>query len=186
MDPISVAKPWAIRGVDGVFGDVTFDAGVVVAFGITRQGTALGFHFVGGLPGADDDLTHAAHRLAVRRHHREGAEVVQDVLGGDGFLADAAFREGDVLGDGVVEVVAHHQHVEMFVKRVGGVGAGGVGAAGQDVGQAGDLDDVGGVAATGALGMEGVDGAALERGDRVFDESGSALSVSVWIITWTS
>jgi hypothetical protein len=28
-----------------------------------------------------------------------GAEVVQDVLGGDGLAADAALGEGDVLGD---------------------------------------------------------------------------------------
>jgi hypothetical protein len=51
------------------------------------------------LPGADDDLADAAHGLRVGAHHREGAEVVQDVLGGDGLAADAAFGEGHVLGD---------------------------------------------------------------------------------------
>src|SRR5208282_744018 len=96
------------------------------------------------------------------------AEIVQDVLGGDGFLADAAFREGNVFRDRAVEVMADHEHVEMLIQRVRGVGARRVGGAGQHVGQAGNLDDVRRVAATGALGVEGVDGAALEGGDGVF------------------
>jgi hypothetical protein len=54
----------------------------------------------------------------VRRHDGKRAHVVQDVLGGDGFLADAAFGEGHVLGDRLVEVVAHHEHVEMLLQRV--------------------------------------------------------------------
>jgi hypothetical protein len=60
--------------------------------------SALALHLVGGLPGADQHLADTAHRLAVRRDDREGAHVVQDVLGRDGLLADAAFGEGDVLG----------------------------------------------------------------------------------------
>ena len=43
------------------------------------------------------------------------AEVVQDVLGGDRLAADAALGERDVLRDARVEMVAHHQHVEMLV-----------------------------------------------------------------------
>ena len=42
-------------------------------------------------------------------------EVVQDVLGGDRLAADAALGERDVLGDRRIEVMAHHQHVEMLV-----------------------------------------------------------------------
>ena len=99
------------------------------------------------------------------------AEVVQDVLGGDGLLADAALGEGDVLGDRRVEVMADHEHVEMLVDRVDGVGPGRVGRGRQHVGQARDLDDVGRVAAAGALGVEGVDGAALEGRDGVLDEA---------------
>jgi hypothetical protein len=49
------------------------------------QRAALHLHLVRGLPGADDHFADAAHGLRVRRHHREGAEVVQDVLGGDGL-----------------------------------------------------------------------------------------------------
>ena len=36
--------------------------------------------------------------------------------GGDGLAADAALGEGQVFGDGGVEVVAHHQHVDVFVR----------------------------------------------------------------------
>ena len=143
------------------------------------RGPRCCFILWGGLPGSDGHLADAAHGLAVAADHGEGAHVVQDVLGGDGFAADAGFGEGDVLGDGGVEVVADHEHVEVFVEGVGGVGAGGVGAAGEDVGEAGDLDDVGGVAAAGAFGVEGVDGAALEGGDGVLDEAAFVEGVGV-------
>ena len=115
------------RRVDGVFGDVAFDAEIVVAFGVARQLAALLLHLVGVLPGADDDFADAAHGLAVAGHHADGAQVVQDVLGGDGFLADAAFGKGQVFGNRRVQVVADHQHVNMLVERVDGVGHGRVG-----------------------------------------------------------
>ncbi len=43
---------------------------------------------------------------------------MQNVLGRDRLLADAAFGEGEVLGNALVEVMADHQHIEMFVERV--------------------------------------------------------------------
>ena len=43
---------------------------------------------------------------------------MQNVLGGDRLLADAAFGEGEVLGNALVEVMADHEHVEMLVERV--------------------------------------------------------------------
>ena len=86
-------------GIDRVLGDVALDADIVVVAGLLLQPAALLLHLVGGLPGADHDLADPAHRLAVGRHHREGAHVVQDVLGGDRLLADAALGEGHVLGD---------------------------------------------------------------------------------------
>ena len=96
---------------------------------------------------------------------------MQDVLGGDGLLADAAFGERQVLGDRRIEMVAHHQHVEMLVDGVAGEGPRRIGRRRQHVLQARDLDDVGRVAAAGAFGVEGVDGAALERLDGVLDEA---------------
>jgi hypothetical protein len=65
-----------------------------------------------------DDFADAAHGLAVGADHRERAEVVQDVFGGNGLAADAAFGEGHVFGDARVEVVADHQHVQVFVDGV--------------------------------------------------------------------
>jgi len=96
---------------------------------------------------------------------------VENILGGDGLAADAALGEGDILDDVRIEMVAHHQHVQMLVERVHRVGPRRVGRGRQHVGLAADADDVGRVAAAGALGMEGVDGAALERRDRVLDEA---------------
>ena len=83
-----------------------------------------------GLPGADDHLAYPAHRLAVRRHHRKRAQIVQNVLRGDCFLADATFGKRNVLGDGAVKVMADHHHVQMFVQRIGGVRPRRIGGAG--------------------------------------------------------
>ena len=159
------------RRVDGDLGDVALDAEVVVVAGLLRQAAALDAHLVGGLEGADDDLADAAHGLAVGGDHREGADVVEDVLRRDGLLADAALGEGDVLRDRRVEVVADHEHVEMLVDGVDRVGPRRVGRGRQHVRLAAHLDDVRRVAAAGALGVVGVDGAVLERGDGVLDEA---------------
>ena len=167
------------RRVDRVLGDVALGAEVVVLARLAGQAPALAAHLVGGLPGADHDLADPAHRLAVGGHHREGAEVVQDVLGRDRLLADAALGEGHVLGDARVEVVAHHQHVEVLVHGVDRVGPRRVGGGGKDVRLAAEADDVGRVAAAGPLGVVGVDRAALEGGDRVLDEAGLVQRVGV-------
>ena len=97
---------------------------------------AAALHHVRGLPGAQHDLADAAHRLRVRADHRDRAQVVEDVLGGDRRRADAALGEGQVLGHGRVEVVAHHQHVEVLVDGVDGVRPGRVGRRRQHVGRA--------------------------------------------------
>ena len=76
-------------GVNGVFGDIALGAQVVgpQCF-IFRQQAALHFHFVGGLPGAADDFTYATHGLGVGGDHRDHAQVVEDILSGDGFATN--------------------------------------------------------------------------------------------------
>ena len=150
-----------------------------IAEALLRERAALHLHLVRGLPGARDDLADAAHRLRVRADHRERADVVQDVLGGNRFLADAALGKRDVFRDAGVEVMAHHQHVQMLVERVDGVGPRRVGRRRQHVRLAAHLDDVRRVAAAGAFGVIGVDHAALERLDRGFDEAGLVQRVGV-------
>ena len=157
------------RGIDRVLRDVAADARLSLAPLVAGQRSALAAHLVRGLPRAADDFADAAHRLAVARHHADRAEVVQHVLGRDRLAADPALGERDVLGDVLVEVVAHHQHVEVLVERVDRVRARRVRGARQHVRLAADADDVGRVAAAGALGVIGVDRAALERRDRVVD-----------------
>ena len=95
---------------------------------------------------------------------------MQDVLGGDRLLADAAFGERQIFGDRRIEMVAHHQHVEMFVERIAGERPRRIGRGRQHVLQARDLDDVRRMAAARALGVEGMNGAALERRDGVLHE----------------
>eukprot|EP01022_Parablepharisma_sp_SALTPOND_P030350 TRINITY_DN760_c2_g1_i1.p2 TRINITY_DN760_c2_g1~~TRINITY_DN760_c2_g1_i1.p2 ORF type:complete len:1290 (-),score=479.69 TRINITY_DN760_c2_g1_i1:1065-4934(-) len=157
--------------VDGVLGDIALDAEVVVAGGIFFQRTALHLHLVRGLPGAQDHLAHATHGLRVGRHHRDRADVMQDVFSGDGLAADARFGKGDVFGDGRVQVMADHQHVQVFVERIDREGTRRIGGGGQHVALAHGRNDVRRMAATGTLGVEGVDGTVLEGGQGVLQEA---------------
>jgi hypothetical protein len=152
---------------------------------VALQRAALRLHLVRGLPGADDHLADAPHRLRIRRHHRDRAEVVQDVLGGDRLLADPRLGERDVLGDRGIEVVAHHQHVEVLGDRVHRVRPRRIRRRRQHVRFAADLDDVGRVAAARALGVQRWIVRPLNAPIEVSTNPDS-FSVSVWIETWTS
>ncbi len=166
--------------VDGVLGDVAFGAQVVGAqVFVFRQQAALLFHLVGGLPGAAHHFAHPAHGLGVGGDHGDHAHVLQDVLGGDGLAADAGVGEGDVFRDVRVQVVAHHQHVQVFVDGVHGVGPCRVGGRRQHVILGAGGDDVRCVAAAGAFGVVGMDAAPLERGQGVFHKAGFVQGVGV-------
>ncbi|MPN07233.1 hypothetical protein SDC9_154499 [bioreactor metagenome] len=52
---------------------------------------------------------------------------MQDILGGDGLTANPALGKRNVLGNGRIEVVAYHQHVQMLVDGVDGERPGGIG-----------------------------------------------------------
>ncbi len=140
---------------------------------------ALLFHFVRRLPGAGDDFADAAHGLRIGTHHADGAEVVQNILGGDGLAANPAFGKRHVLRQIRVEMMADHQHVEMLVNRVDRVRAGGIGGTGQHVRLAANADDVRRVAAAGAFGVIGVNRAAFERGNGAFDKAGFVQGVGM-------
>ena len=110
------------------------------------------------------DLADPAHRLRVRADHRDRAQVVQDVLGRHRRRPDPRLGEGQVLGDGGVQVVADHQHVEVLVEGVARCsGRVGLVEDGSTFGCDGDRDDVGRVAAAGALGVVRVDRPAGDR-----------------------
>lgn len=175
-----VAETLRERRVHGVLAHVPLDPPVVRAGPVVLgQGPPLLLVLVRGVPGPEDDFAAAAHGLRVGGHHGDGAEVVEDVLGGDGLGADARLGEGDVLGDVLAEVVADHEHVQVLVEGVARVGPRGVGRAGQDVGLLHDADDVGGVAATGTFSVISVDRSVLEGGDGGLDEPGFVERVRV-------
>ena len=136
-DPTSRCEPVRDRRVDRVLGDVA--AGPQVVGGaVAWQRAAPRLHHVRGLPRADHHLADPAHRLRVRPDHRDRTHVVEDVLGGDRRRPDPALGEGQILGHGGVQVMAHHQHVEVLVDRVDGVRPGRVGRRRQHVGEGGD------------------------------------------------
>src|SRR5499427_2588900 len=76
---------------------------------------------------------------------------MQDILRRDGLLPDAALGKREILRDRGIEMVAHHQHVEMFVDGVAGEWPCRIGRRRQHILQARDLDDVGGVPAAGVV-----------------------------------
>ena len=97
-EPTSWAMPWVMRRVDRQLGEVAQDAEVVVA-AATVPAAARRIRFILSAVwySAREALADPAHRLRVRRVHREDAEVVQHVLGGDRLGPDAALGERHVL-----------------------------------------------------------------------------------------
>jgi len=88
------------RRIDRVLADIPLHPEVIRACTfIFGQCASLHFILVGRVPGADDDFAASTHGLRVGGHHADGAEVVEDVLCGDGLGADARFGKGDVFGD---------------------------------------------------------------------------------------
>jgi hypothetical protein len=163
--------------VDGVFAYIPLHSEVVtttLAAGcsIFRQCAPLQLILVRRIPCAQNDLATAAHGLRVGAHHADGAEVVQDILGGNGLCADAALGKGYVLGDILGQVVAHHEHVEVLVEGIARIRPRRVRGRREYIGVLDDGDDVWGVAATSALGVVGVYSAILERVDGGLDEAG--------------
>ncbi len=158
------------RRADGVFRDVAAGP-VVVRCAVALECAAAALHHVRGLPGAHHHLADAAHGLGVAADHRDGADVVQQILGGDGGRPDATLGEREILWDAGVQVMTHHQHVEVLVEGVDGVRPGRVRRTRQHIGLGGDGDDVRCVPAARALGVVGVDGAAADRAQRVLDET---------------
>ena len=163
-EPTSSSMPCVDGRADRVLRHVAAQAVVVGARPLRRLAPPA--HDVRRLPRPDDRLAHAAHRLRVRRDHRDRAEVLQDVLGRDRRRTDPAHREREVLLDRRIEVMADHEHVEVLVDRVDGVRPCRVRRRRQHVLVGGQLDDVGRMAAAGALGVVSVDRAPRDRLDR--------------------
>ena len=173
-----VRHPVRHRGVDGVLCDVSLDAEVIRS-AVLFEDASLRLHLGGGLPRAGDHLADSSHGLRVRRHDTDGAHVMEDILRGDGLGADPRLGEGDVFGDGLVEVVTHHEHVEMLVDGVLGVRSRRVRGRREDLLLAADLDDVRGVSAAGALAVVGVNGPPFESLDGFFNAARLVQGVGV-------
>src|SRR6185312_4213858 len=132
---------------------------------------ALVLHLGSELPCPAYDLGDAAHSLAVRSEHGDRTQVMEDIFGGDGLSADAAFGKGDVLGYGGIEVMAHHGHVEMLIECVHGIRIGGVGGGGKAVHLTRNANDVGRMSASCPFGVIHMNGAPPDRGERVFEKA---------------
>lgn len=78
-----------------------------------------------------------------------------------------------------VEVVADHQHVQMFFQSVDGERPRRVGRGWQHMFLAADLDDIGGMSAASTFGVKGVDCSAFHGGDGVFDKAAFVQRIGV-------
>mmetsp|Transcript_34565 Transcript_34565/g.63538 ORF Transcript_34565/g.63538 Transcript_34565/m.63538 type:complete len:492 (+) Transcript_34565:574-2049(+) len=168
-------------GVDGVLGNIPQDAFVVVLSvesgrrcrlrrgGILLQETQLPLHLVGGLPRPGDDLAHPPHGLRIARYHRQRAQVVHDILRRDRLRPYPRLGERHVLGNGRIQVMTHHEHVEVLVDGVSRERPGRIRRAGQHVRFGNDLDDVGSVSSSRSLRVVRVDGTIAHGAERVVD-----------------
>lgn len=174
--------PHALRNrrIDRVLANVPLHPEVVgIRALVFLERTTLHFVLVRRVPSTKDDFAAAAHGLRIGRHHGNGAKVVEDVFGSNRLSTDARFRKGNVFGDVTREVVAHHQHVEMFVQCVFGVRSGWVCGRGEDVVVLNYTDDVWCMASSRAFGMIGVDGPALEGLDGLLYETRLVQGISM-------
>mmetsp|Transcript_4918 Transcript_4918/g.11772 ORF Transcript_4918/g.11772 Transcript_4918/m.11772 type:complete len:412 (-) Transcript_4918:759-1994(-) len=167
-------------GVDRVLCNVALDPSVVVALTLVfSKLPPLSLHLCSRLPRPSAHLPDAPHGLGVGRHDGDSAHVMQHILGSNGGTPDARFGKGDVLGNVGVEVVAHHEHVDVFVNGIASVGAGRIGGRWNDVGVAADGDNVRGVPSAGSLRVVRVDGPSLEGSNRILHAAALVEGVGV-------
>src|SRR5262249_52682278 len=89
-----IRNPLSDCGIDRIFRNVSTGSEIVVVAFFLGAPPELLLHFVGGLPSPNNHLSYAAHGLAVGRHDGKCAQVVENVLRRNRFLADAALGEG--------------------------------------------------------------------------------------------
>ena len=159
------------RRIDCVFGDIALGARVIIIAFFFWQAATLHLHLMRGLPGADNHLAHSAHRLAVGRHHADGADIMQNIFCRDGFLANAAFGKGHIFRNARIKMMAYHEHIQMLIHRIHGVRHGGVGGRRQHTRFTHQAQNIRRMPATGTFGMEGLDGAAANGLDGFLDKA---------------
>ncbi len=96
--------------IDGVLGDVTLGSSIVVVHARNQQ-ASLHLHFMRCLPCSDNHLSDPTHGLRIRSNHREGAQIVQDILRRDGFFTDTRVSECNIFRNVGIKVMTHHQHI---------------------------------------------------------------------------
>jgi hypothetical protein len=76
---------------------------------------------VSSIPGAEDDFATTTHGLRVGRHHADSTKIMENILSSNSFSANAGLGEGYVFGDVLAQMVANHEHVEMFIESVSSI-----------------------------------------------------------------
>ena len=66
----------------------------------------------------EDDFTDTSHGLRIARHHAKHAQVMQDIFGSNRLGANPALREGYILRYLRIQMVAHHEHIQVLGNRV--------------------------------------------------------------------
>jgi len=175
-----VADTLRQRRINCIFTDIPLDAMVIrSSIIILRERASLLLILMRRIPSTEDNLTAAAHCLRIRRHHTDSTCVVEHVFSLDGFSADTAVCEGDVFRDVLGQVMAGHDHVEVFVDRVASVWLGWIGGARKDIGMLNKSNHIWGMASTGTFNVIGVDCAAFECRCSAFDKTGFVQGVGV-------
>ncbi len=163
---------------NGIFGHIAARP-VIVCQRIAWQRPTQLLHSVCRLPGPHDDLTDTAHRLRIGRHDRECANIMQHIFSGDRASPYAAFGKGKIIGDLGIQMVRHHNHVQMLIHRIAGKRTGRVGRGRQHIGFPGNPDNIGRVPAAGAFGVERMERAAGNGLEHVLDKPSLVKGIGV-------
>mmetsp|Transcript_16537 Transcript_16537/g.24247 ORF Transcript_16537/g.24247 Transcript_16537/m.24247 type:complete len:227 (-) Transcript_16537:16-696(-) len=182
-------------GVNGVFGNVSFDSFVVHllvhissivvdvlngVFGfVLRKLSSLNLHFMSGLPRAGDSLANPPHGLCIARNNANRSHIMQYILRRNGLRTNPTLRKADILLKTFIQMMTHHEHIQMLIHGIPRVWTGGVGAAGQHVGFPRHTNDIGCVSSTGSLGVIRVDGSIFGSGDASLAHGGFVEGIGV-------
>ena len=106
--------------VDSILGNIPFDTVVIISLIVQIQCAPLFLHFICCLPCTGDNLTNSSHGLGVGTHHGKNTHVVQHILCRNRLRTDTAVGKSHIFFVIFIQVMAHHQHIQMLVNSVAG------------------------------------------------------------------
>mmetsp|Transcript_24303 Transcript_24303/g.37461 ORF Transcript_24303/g.37461 Transcript_24303/m.37461 type:complete len:405 (+) Transcript_24303:486-1700(+) len=129
----NITKSMRNTRINGILGDVTLDTLIVhetertihphskLPRLILLQLTTLHLHLMRRLPRTRNHLTHATHRLRIARNNGDRPHIVQNILGSNRLPTNARLRKGHILLKRLIQMMTHHEHIQMLIDGIGSI-----------------------------------------------------------------